>query len=630
MHPWKKYSMVVLALIVGAMAVSAGLVQGGRIAGVVTDQSTDRTLSGVVVEIEGTLHIVGTDDGGRFVLENVFPGKYTVTFSAIGYEDISLPGVAVALGDTIELKVALIPAGLSEMKMDQSRKMQTQVLEIGKVGIPVGNNIHIQDSRAGCSSPQSYYVPPAHGGTSIVNDEPYDAMFFKNYGVNPFVDTEDDHYSTFAVDVDDASFIMARSYLVGGNLPPEDAVRVEEFVNHFDYNYEPPRHEPIAIYVNGAPSHFGENCQLLRIGLKGREISSEERLPANLVFVIDVSGSMERENRLGLVKRGLNFLLDQLRSDDRVGIVVYGSQGRELLQPTSICHRERIEEAIESLRPDGATNAEEGLKLGYRMAEHNFEREKINRIILCSDGVANVGNSGPEAILKEIKRYADIGITLSAIGFGMGNYNDYLMEKLGDKGNGHYAYVDDLAEAHRVFVDNLTGNLQVIARDVKIQVDFNPDVIRSYRLLGYENRDVDDDKFRDDQEDGGEIGAGHTVTALYEIKFHKPRPRGGAIGSVHVRFKDAEGLEVDEVVRSIHADDFEQSFEQAPADFRLAAAVAEFAEILRKSYWARGSNLNEVFVVAGSVYSQLRTPKAKELLKMIARADGLQKDLAER
>ena len=261
------------------------------------------------------------------------------------------------------------------------------------------------------------------------------------------------------------------------------------------------------------------------------------------------------------------------------------------------------------------------------MAKRNYQKGKINRVILCSDGVANVGRTGPDALLKQIKSYADMGITLSTVGFGMTNYNDILMEKLGDKGNGHYAYVDNLAEAKKIFVDNLTGNLQVIARDVKIQVDFNPDVIRSYRLIGYENRDVEDNKFRDDTEDGGEIGAGHQVTALYEIKF-KEGAKARRLGTIFIRYKDPETHEVTEINQSITTRNIFSSFDHASYDFKLAATAAEFAEILRKSYWAKGSKLDDVLSLAKDLTQESSSADVIELMSLISKAQQFDEQLA--
>jgi Ca-activated chloride channel family protein len=474
------------------------------------------------------------------------------------------------------------------------------------------------------------YLP--HGGVANPNGEPFAGTFFENCGVNPFIDTDEDHLSTFAIDVDTASYSVMRSYVGRGHLPPKDAVRTEEFVNYFKYYYTPPLGETFTIALEGAPSKFGNESihKLLRIGIKGKEVEPGERKDATLTFVIDVSGSMDMENRLGLVKRALLLLLDQMRNGDRIGIVIYGSEARVITNPLPVEYGGALVSAINRLQAGGSTNAEEGIVAGYEMAAKHYRKGCINRVILCSDGVANVGRTGPEAILKQIKKYSDEGIYLSTIGFGMNNYNDVLMEKLADKGNGNYAYVDTIDEAKRVFVDNMTSTLQVIAKDVKIQVDFNPDVVRSYRLLGYENRDVADDKFRDDDEDGGEVGAGHCVTALYEIKLQK-EAAAGKICTVHVRYEDPDSGRVTELTESIDSTSFHPDFESASADFRLAATAAEFAEILRESYWAKGSKLSDVLSLAKSISYEYGSNKdVQEFADLVSKAAALKdKNLAD-
>ncbi len=452
------------------------------------------------------------------------------------------------------------------------------------------------------------------------NGAAFDDVFFKNYGTHPFIDTEDEHLSTFGMDVDTASYSVTRRYLRDGHLPPPEAVRVEEFINAFDYNYEPPPHEAFAVYMEGAPSRFGEGkrLQLLRIGVQGRVIPAENRKDAVLTFVIDVSGSMSMENRLGLVKRALTLLVEQLRPGDEVGIVVYGSRAKVLLPHTGIAEREEILTAINSLAPEGSTNAEEGLRMGYDLALRNARFGSINRVILCSDGVANVGQTGPDAILREVRAHVEEGITLTAIGFGMGNFNDILMEQLANKGNGSYAYVDTLYEAKRIFVENLTGTLQIIARDAKVQVDFNPQVVSRFRLLGYENRRLAHEAFRDDDADGGEIGSGHSVTVLYEIKLHE-----GAVGqlaTVFIRHEDPDTRQVTETSVDIFAAELEAAFEDASPEFQLAAAIAEFAEILRDSFWAQEGSLDTVHHVIEGILPQLQGDRSAELMRLVRQA----------
>ena len=438
------------------------------------------------------------------------------------------------------------------------------------------------------------------GGSATVNDAPYDANFFKHYGVNPFIDTEDDRFSTFAMDVDTASYTVARRFVVDGHLPNPDSVRVEEFINYFDQEYEPPAEGAFAIHIDGAPSPFGgEKRWLIRVGLQGRAIPTAERKDASLVFVIDVSGSMGRESRLGLVKKSLRLLVDELRPTDDVGIVVYGSHGQVVLEPTSGEDKEEILNAISKLTPGGSTNAEEGLRLGYQMANRLVKPGRITRLILLSDGVANVGRTGPDSILREVRRYADDEITLSTVGFGIGNFNDVLMEQLANDGDGNYAYVDTLSQARRVFVENLTGMLQVIAKDAKVQVDFDPSVVSRYRLLGYENRRIADRDFRNDTVDAAEVGAGHTVTALYEIKLSDDVQ--GRIATVYIRYQDPESGDVQEVSQEFHRKELTAVFEEASPRLQLDAAVAEYAEILRESYWAQDSNMEQVIAVARRV-----------------------------
>nr|MBN2276773.1 von Willebrand factor type A domain-containing protein [candidate division Zixibacteria bacterium] len=649
--------MAVIALL--PIIISAG--PTAKITGIITDHETGNPIQGVTMTIMETGDRTITDSRGMYLINFVAPGYYTIRFTSSSYHTIQVDSVRVSAGlvTTLSLKMekaADESAGVIRMTANgdivERPALPDSQMSFEEI-ITTSNDWLLRQSEAkknavGNIANYSGLVPiapcpadkgrtcnpwgsygPAHGGTAIVNGEPFDAMFFKDYGTNPFVDTEDDHLSTFAIDVDDASYIMTRSYLERGELPPDEAIRTEEFINHFKYNYESPREEQFSINIDGSGSYFGQNCELLRIGIKGREINPENRKPANLVFVIDISGSMAREDRLGLVKKALRILVDNLESRDRVGIVVYGSSGRVVLEPTSIHDKNQILSAIEWLQTDGATNAEEGIHLGYEMAEKYFEPEKINRIILCSDGVANVGTTGPDEILKQIKRFADKGITLTTVGFGMGNFNDILMEKLGDKGNGHYAYVDDIAEARRIFMENLTGTLQVIARDVKIQVDFDPAVVRSYRLIGYENRDVADDKFRDDKEDGGEIGSGHQVTALYEIKLNPQKSRL-PLGTVFIRYKEPDAEIVHEVSRKIDRALFLKEFEQQSANFRLAAAAAEFAEILGKSYWARDSKLETVYQMVQGIFEENQSVEIVDLMNLITKTQKLQDHLAEK
>jgi Ca-activated chloride channel homolog len=458
----------------------------------------------------------------------------------------------------------------------------------------------------------------------IPQSKPYD-MFFQDYGVNPSIDTEDDHLSTFALDVDTGSYTIMRNYLSEGNLPPSNSVRVEEYVNYFEQGYpNPPPHQAFGIYVDGAPAPFtqSERYQMLRVGIQGYPVPDEERKDASLTFVIDVSGSMDMDNRLELVKRSLELLVEQLRPHDSVSIVVYGSEARVVLEPTSGSEKGMILEAIYSLHPEGATNAEAGIHLGYQMAMYAYNPEGINRVILCSDGVANVGQTGPKAILQEVRHYVEEGVTLTSIGFGMDNYNDVLMEQLADNGDGFYAYVDDMREAQHLFIDQITGTLQTIAMDAKVQVDFNPQVVMRYRLVGFENRAIADEQFRDNTVDAGEIGAGHSVTALYEVKLY-PEAYGN-IATVFMRWQDPDTQQVVELARDFSTGELQGHFDYADPYFQRAVIVAEYAEILKKSYWAEESSLAHVYHEAIRVSEMLAwDEEMSEFMELIRRASHL-------
>ncbi len=472
-------------------------------------------------------------------------------------------------------------------------------------------------------------------GLNPPNGAAYHDVFFKGHGTNPFIDTEDDNFSTFGMDADSASYAVTRRILQDGHLPPPEAVRVEEFINAFDYNYTPPTDATFAVHLEGAPSKFGKGkrLQLLRIGIQGHVIPDTDRKDAVLTFVIDVSGSMGMENRLELVKKTLGLLVDQLRPTDKIGIVVYGTDARAVLPHTSNVNREHILEKIDSLCPEGVTNLEDGLQQAYELASRNAQTDCINRVILCSDGVANSGQTAPESLLKEIRDYVDDDIYLTTVGFGMGNFNDVLMEELAKKGNGNYAYVDTLKEAKRIFVENLTGTLQVIAKDAKIQVEFNEETVSRFRLLGYENRRMDHEDFRNDDADAGEIGSGHSVTALYEIKLNKGVDEG-KLATVYIRHEDPDTAKVTEVSEKLLVEDLKDKFEDASSDLQFAASVAQFAEILRESYWAKDGSLGAVQRTLKGILPniQAKTPQQeeqkKELFSLVRKARQL-KDMAE-
>ena len=481
-------------------------------------------------------------------------------------------------------------------------------------------------------------VPPAPSGA------PYDLVYYQNYGSNPLVLTDHDALSTFAVDVDKGAYTVARRYVTDGYLPEPAAVRVEEFVNYFDPGYPEFDDTDFRIYADGAPSPFRKGYELIRVGLQARTVADAKRPPARLIFVVDVSGSMARENRLGLVRHSLGMLLDELRADDQVAIVAYGSTARVVLPPTRALERERIRWGIEELVSGGSTNAEDGLRLGYDLARQMYAPQGINRILLCSDGVANVGRTGPEEILRTVRAESDRGIYLTTIGFGMGNYNDVLMEQLADQGDGAYYYVDRYEEAERVLVRELTGTLLVVARDAKVQVEFDRRAVEAYRLLGFENRDVADRDFRNDEVDAGEIGSGHSVVALYEVKLRDRAERGNGrepLATVRLRYalperrseedwgtRRGRDPEVREISRAVTASDLTPNFQRAPWRFRLAAVVAQYAEILRNSYWAQDDAIADLVPVSSDLAFYLRDDaEVVEFARIVEKAAELQRTM---
>lgn len=464
--------------------------------------------------------------------------------------------------------------------------------------------------------------PPTRRSLRPPNGAPAPDMFFEHQGTNPFLQTEEDRLSTFGLDVDTASYAITRSYLLRGALPPPAAVRVEEFVNAFPTDYASDPKKTFTIHVDGAPNPFHSGYHVLRVGIKAREIAARDRRRANLVFVIDVSGSMAQENRLDLVKTSLHLLTRRLHRDDRVGIVAYGSNARVVLEPTAIGEAPRIHDAIQRLRPEGSTNLEDGLRLGYEMAERAFTKKASNRVVLCTDGVANTGETNAERLLEQIEGKARRGIDLMALGFGMGNYNDVLLQQLADRGNGQYAYIDDGGEARAFFLRDLAAVLEVVARDAKAQVELDPERVERYRLLGYEKRDVADPDFRNDAVDGGEVNSGHTVTVLYEVKL-RSGGGGGDLGTVRVRYADPETRRVTEDARRIRSGDLAASFEAAGPRFRLSVVMARFAEHLRGSYWAKGEPLSLVLSEARKLPADLRRSEAAELIELIGVATSL-------
>ncbi len=451
--------------------------------------------------------------------------------------------------------------------------------------------------------------------------------------------------STFAVDVDTASYSNVRRFIMQGLPPPIDTVRIEELVNAFTYAYTPPAASdgaPVAAHLEVAAAPWAPNHKLVRIGLKAREVANATRAPANLVFLLDVSGSMGAANKLPLAVQSMRLLLGQLRPDDRVAVVTYAGMSGLALPSTPVANRTAIETALNGLRSGGSTNGSNGIELAYDVARAHFVEGGINRVILCTDGDFNVGITGNGELERLIAAKAQTGVFLTALGFGMGNLQDHTLETLADRGNGHYGYIDTAAEARRLFVEQVEGTLATVAKDVKVQVEFNPRRVAMYRLIGYENRALGASDFADDAKDGGEMGAGHTVTALYEVvptsasavvatddaelRYQTRVPVTGAAVDqellvVHVRAKRPEGS-VSEAW-SFPLEDRETAFAAASEDFRFASAVAGFGLVLRDSPYRGLLSLADVRRWAEQALSFDPAGRRQEFLGLVERAQTL-------
>lgn len=447
---------------------------------------------------------------------------------------------------------------------------------------------------------------------------------------NPFVVTTTDASSTFGLDVDTGSYTVGRQSVNQGQRPAPASVRVEEYVNYFAQDYPAPVGEDFGITVDGAPTPFltDPSHRLVRVGLRAREVTAMGRKPAALTFLVDTSGSMGQSNRLPLVKDALSVLVDQLDAGDSVAIVEFGSDARVVLPPTSAADKGTIRSAVASLHTDGSTNAEAGLLMAYGLADQAFKSGAVNRVVLASDGGANVGVVDGSTLTNEIAGHAAKGIQLTTIGFGMGDYNDALMEQLADKGDGFYAYVDDIGEAKRLFSERLTSALEAVALDAKAQVTFDAANVTRYRLLGYENRDVPDIMFRDDPRiagpmaKGAQINAGHRMTALYEIELSPAAQAvpGANIGTVTAHWTVPDSRTPAETTHPFTTASFATDWTSASSWFRLDAVVAQYAETLRGSPWIKGS-LVDVANVAHALPADLaKDEDVRELIGIIDRA----------
>ncbi len=448
--------------------------------------------------------------------------------------------------------------------------------------------------------------------------------------------------STFSIDVDTGSYSNMRRLLNSGRLPQKDAIRVEELINYFSYDYPLPKNKrtPFRVTTEIAPAPWNKNKHLLHIGIKGYNVAASKLPPANLVFLVDVSGSMRSANKLGLLKSSLKLLTKRLRKRDRISLVVYAGASGIVLPPTAGSNTAAITAALDSLSAGGSTNGGAGIRLAYATAEQAFIKGGINRVILATDGDFNVGTVSFEALKNLIEEKRKSGITLTTLGYGSGNYNDQLMEQLADVGNGNYAYIDTLKEANKVLVSEMSSTLFTIAKDVKIQIEFNPDAVKEYRLIGYENRLLKREDFNNDKVDAGDIGAGHTVTALYEItlagsssrsidalRYGKEKTQRAnhakELAFLKMRYKAPSGRTSKLVTWPLKVADVSSSLQSTSDRFRFSAAVAGFGQLLRGGKYTQGFTLKDVHKLAAKSRGKDKFGYRGEFLTLVSLAESL-------
>jgi Ca-activated chloride channel family protein len=471
--------------------------------------------------------------------------------------------------------------------------------------------------------------------------QPNDTEQYQRQDDNPVRLVSEQPFSTFSIDVDTGAYANVRRFLNAGRLPPQDAVRVEEMINYFDYQYAPPasRAQPFRVATELAPAPWNSQALLLRIGIKGFDVSAAKRPAANLVFLIDVSGSMQSPDKLPLLKNSLRLLADQLSARDRVSMVVYAGASGVVLEPTPGNQKSKIFAAIDKLEAGGSTNGGDGIRRAYQLAREAELKGGINRVVLATDGDFNVGIVNFEALVDMAEQQRETGVALTTLGFGTGNYNDQLLERLADAGNGNYAYVDSLNEARKVLVSELSSTLFTIAKDVKIQVEFNPAEVLEYRLIGYENRALVREDFNNDKVDAGEIGAGHRVTALYEIVrvggkgLLDPSRYGvgvtlrregtaGELGHLRLRYKEPEGNDSKLIEFPILASSVLPA-RQTSADFRFAASVAAFGQMLRGGKYTGRFSYEDVTALAKSGLAEDSEGYRREFMSLVKLAQAL-------
>jgi Ca-activated chloride channel family protein len=577
-----------------------------NISGTVYGSDDKKPLAGVQITTTDLSSHVTTDAKGNYSI-NVAEGTTTLIYSMIGFET-----QRVSLGKKSKLNILLkySTSTLTEVVITnygtKKQKMQTASMSTVSTNSPAVYSL----LGAVPGVMQSRVAGIQISGRNHYSYNNYNTETYKKVTENKFLDASTTPLSTFAVDVDAASYSNIRRMINGGNLPDKEAVRIEEMINYFQYNLAgPTTKEPVAIHTELSYTPWNSQHRLLRIGLKAKSVNTASLPPSNLVFLIDVSGSMFGANRLPLVKSSLKLLVDQLRDVDHVAIVTYAGNAGLKLASTPGNQKMKIKDAIDDLEAGGSTAGGAGIKLAYDIARQNFIKKGNNRIVLATDGDFNVGESSDEDMEDLISRERQSGISLSVFGFGMGNIKDSKMELLADKGHGNYAYIDQISEARKSIVTEFGGTFFTVAKDVKIQVEFNPSKVQAYRLLGYENRLLEKEDFNNDTKLGGDMGVGHTITALYEIipigikdnysssvdplKYQKTKPgivnnQSSELATVKFRYKNPDASQ--SKMQLVVINDKPSNINQTSDDFRFASAVAEMGMLLRDSEFKQQSD----------------------------------------
>ncbi len=510
LHPYHRNSnyiimKTIVSIIAFMLLTSMGQEAQVTIKGKVTSLNGD-PLSGVTVMVKETSNSTTTSPDGKYSI-TASPGAKTLLFSLKGMKSKEEP----IIGRTV---INIVMEPLKPEKKDEKAPVVVQVQDCEEYVITEMADAVSSEHRAG-------YPSASYAKSSWHQPQPYTEQNTESYAglaENGYKDPLRDPYSTFSIDVDNASYSNVRRFINLGQEVPADAVRIEEMINYFKYDYPKATGEhPFSVYTEAGICPWNKGHYLLHVGLRGKDIDKDELPPSNLVFLIDVSGSMDQPNKLPLLKSAFGLLVSELRAEDRVAMVVYAGAAGVVLESTPGNNKEAIMQALDKLQAGGSTAGGAGLTLAYKIAEKNFIKGGNNRIILATDGDFNVGVSDNTSMEKLVEEKRGLGVYMTVLGFGMGNIKDDKMEIIADKGNGNYAYIDNIQEARRVLVQEFGGTLFTIAKDVKFQIEFNPAYVKAYRLVGYENRMLADKDFNDDTKDAGEMGAGHTVTALYEI-----------------------------------------------------------------------------------------------------------------